>query len=190
MDIAKFKDEFHRLLGRLVRTQSVFDFNVGLQLLNCEALSQEERSELLNPCTTQLRRRLVALDEMVRKTFHSSGGEAIAEFSAWFERADSCQALRNDYAHGLWGVPGKYELTEPGRAMDAIPQLTFRPLTWEMSADNRDDEVVLTLEEFAGQVEVAEVLISEYWDLCNKYFNSSVSLVATRELKSILRRTN
>lgn len=38
--------------------------------------------------------------------------------------------------------------------------------------DNRDVEFALTLEEFAQHVELAEELIPEYWDLCNKYGSS------------------
>jgi hypothetical protein len=173
MDTTSFKDEFHRLLGRLVHATAVFDFNVGLQLLNSGVFTQNELDELLNPCTTQLKKRLVALKKVVQKTFHSAEGKANAEFSEWFDCADNCRVLRNDYVHGRWGVPGKYKLPHSGSAINSIPLLSFLPLTWETSPDKLDEEIVLSVEEFAQQVKVAEQLISKFWVLHDRYISHS-----------------
>ncbi len=59
---------------------------------------------------------------VVFELFENAGETALAEFRQWFEAADAMKALRNDYVHGRWGVPGKL--------VDGQPLLAFVPLHW------------------------------------------------------------
>jgi hypothetical protein len=58
---AEFENEFHRLLGRLVHATARFDVNIGHQLNWLGIYYQVDVKELLNPCRTQLKQRLIAL---------------------------------------------------------------------------------------------------------------------------------
>jgi len=164
-----FEDEFHRLLGRLVHVHARFDFNIGLQLNWMGPYYQEDVAELLNPLQTQLGRRLKKLKQLILDIYSPAGEEALTAFKAWFKRADEARGLRNDYVHGRWGVPGKYNFIPPGRMIDAVPLLTFVPLHWDTSPDRPDDSISMTLEEFASQVAAVEVLFADYWKLTKKY---------------------
>lgn len=164
-----FKAEFHRLLGRLVHAHGQFDFNVGLQLNWMGPFYGDDVAELLDPHKTQFSKRLKKLKQMVMKAFKPAGEAALAEFTEWFKHAGKVSAIRNDYVHGRWGVPGKYKLTPPGRMVDAEPLLTFVPLHWDMNPDRPDDSIALTLDEFQKQVDIVEHAFSEYWRLSEKY---------------------
>ena len=166
---AEFEDEFHRLLGRLVHVTARFDFNVGLQLNWLGLYYQCDVKELLDPCKTQLKGRLKELRKVVLKAYEPAGENALAELVEWFLRADKARALRNDYVHARWGVPGKF-LAEPDCAMiDAVPLLTVLSLNWDMSPDQPDKSTSMTLDEFAQQVETVEDLFADYWRLSKKY---------------------
>jgi hypothetical protein len=166
---AEFENEFHRLLGRLVHATARFDVNIGHQLNWLGIYYQVDVKELLNPCRTQLKQRLIALRRIVLKAYKPAGETAMAEFKEWFSRANKARALRNDYVHARWGVPGKY-LAEPHCALiDAIPQLTVLPLTWDVSPELPDKSSAMTLEQFAQQVETAESLFADYQRLSKKY---------------------
>ncbi|AJG24947.1 hypothetical protein RR42_s3371 [Cupriavidus basilensis] len=47
--------------------------------------------------------------------------------------------------------------------------LVFVPLDWDMSPNRVDKSIDLTLEDFAAQVEEAELLSSQYLNLVTKY---------------------
>ena len=162
-----FEDEFHRLLGRLVHAHARFDFNVGLQLNWLGPYYQVEVAELLDPGQTQLCKRLRKFKQLVLDVFKPAGEEALAEFTAWFERADKVRALRNDYVHGRWGV--KYDFKPPGRIIDAEPRLCFVPLHWDMAPDRPDDSISMSLDEFASQVDAVEALFADYLHLSERY---------------------
>lgn len=164
-----FSDEFHRLLGRLVHAIARFDFNVGLQLNWLGPHCQQDVSDLLTARQARLGDRLKKLEVLIMDVYEPAGAKALTEFSAWFENAHQARALRNDYAHGRWGVPGKYNFKPPGRLIDAEPLLVFVPLQWDMSPDRVDDSVSMTIEEFAAQVHDAESLFNAYWQLCQRY---------------------
>lgn len=164
-----FVDEFRRQLGRLVHAHAGFDFNVGLQLNWLGLHCQVDVSELLDPRRSQLGLRLKTLKRLVLDVFGPAGEIAAAEFTAWFDRADQCRAVRNDYVHGRWGVPGKYDFKGEGRMVDAEPLLTFIPLHWDMEPDRADDSVSMTLGEFSSQVDTVERLFGDYFRLTKKH---------------------
>ena len=164
-----FVDEFHRQLGRLVHAHAGFDFNVGLQLNWLGPHCQVDVSELLDPRRSQLGLRLKTLKRLVLDVFGPAGENAAAEFEAWFERADECRAVRNDYVHGRWGVPGKYEFSGEGRMIDAEPLLTFVPLHWNMEPDRADESASMTLGEFTSQVDTVERLFGDFFRLTKNY---------------------
>lgn len=164
-----FRDEFHRLLGRLIHAIARFDFTVGLQLNWLGPYCQQDVSGLLGARQARLGERLKKLEVLIMDVYEPAGAQALAEFSTWFERADQARVLRNDYAHGRWGVPGKLKVKPPGRMIDAEPMLAFIPLHWDMTPDRADDSIYMTLEEFAAQVDDAESLFDAYWRLCKRY---------------------
>jgi len=156
-----FEDAFHRLLGRLVHAHARFDFNIGLQLNWMGSYCQQDATELLNPLKVQLGNRLKKLKQLILEIYEPAGAEALVAFKAWFKRADEARALRNDYVHGRWGMPG--------RTIDAEPLLAFIPLHWDMSPDRPDDSISMSIEEFASQVAAVEELFADYWRLTEKY---------------------
>jgi len=64
---------------------------------------------------------------LIMDVYKPAGSKALAEFSAWFDNAHQARALRDDYAHGRWGVPGKYHFKPPRRLIDAEPLLVVVP---------------------------------------------------------------
>ena len=101
--------------------------------------------------------------------FEPAGEAAIAEFKEWFDRADRVRALRNDYVHGRWGVPGKYNFRPPGGLTDAEPLLTVVALNWNMEPNQPDQSITMTIKEFEAQVKEADDLFSDYRNLSEKY---------------------
>jgi hypothetical protein len=164
-----FVDEFHRQLGRLVHAHAGFDFNVGLQLNWLGRHCQIDVSELLDPRRSQLGLRLKTLKRLVLDVFGPAGENAAAEFEAWFDRADECRAVRNDYVHGRWGVPGEYDFKGEGRMIDAEPLLTFTALHWNMGPDRAEDSVSMRLGEFSSQVDTVERLFGDYFQLTQNH---------------------
>lgn len=164
-----FRDEFHRLLGRLIHSIARFDFTVGLQLNWLGPHCQQDVSGLLSARQAKLGERLKKLKTLIMDVYEPAGPAALAEFADWFDKADQARVLRNDYAHGRWGVPGKYRFKPLGRMIDAEPLLAFIPLHWDMTPDRADDSIYMTLDEFAAQVEDAESLFDAYWKLCKRY---------------------
>ncbi|WP_144410057.1 hypothetical protein [Cupriavidus basilensis] len=164
-----FDSAFHLLLGRLVHAIARLDFNIGLQLRYWGHEQDAKIRELLEPHTAKLKGRLKALERLMWAAWTSSDLEGEREFALWFERAHRARGFRNDYSHGRWGVPGKHLRTESGRLCDATPLLVFVPLDWDMSPNRVDKSIDLTLEDFAAQVEEAELLSSQYLNLVTKY---------------------
>lgn len=164
-----FRDEFHNLLGRLVHAIARLDFNVGLQLRYWGCEDDPSINSLLKPRTARLDDRLKGLEHLITKACSQVGGEGLQELRAWFSRAHRARAIRNEYAHGRWGVPGRYQEAASGRYCDGTPLLLFIPLDWDMSPDRRDESIEMTLDEFATQVREAELLAGEYLKLTERY---------------------
>lgn len=179
-----FDDEFHRLLGRLIHAHTRFDFNIGLQLNHFGPHVCEDVSVMLDPRRSQLNTRLKKLKQIVMKAFQPAGKEALAEFSEWFKQAHEARALRNNYAHDRWGVPGKFNFKSAGCLRDAEPLLTFMPLHWNLNPDRLDDTLTMTLGEFASQVATVEQLFSDYWELSEKYLRHVGPTVAQTDRPS------
>lgn len=165
---AGFRDEFHRLLGRLVHAMARFDFNIGLQLNQLGPYRSQDVGSLLQTGQARLGDRLKRLRVLVLETYASAGPAVAQQFSDWFDTAGEARVLRNDYVHGRWAVPGKYNVTEEGRRIPTEPLLAFVPLDFDLSPDQPDKSVYMTLEEFAEQVRHAEALFGRYWELCER----------------------
>jgi hypothetical protein len=163
-----FADEFHRYLGRLVHAFARFDYNIGLQLNYYGKRYQLDLSEILDPKAKPLGARLKILKRLILDLYSPAGEAVLTEFKLWFESAEHSRAIRNDYVHGLWGVPGDYRYDKGDRFMDATPLLTFVALHWNLGP-HPDESISLTMEEFASQVESAERLLVEYFQLTEKY---------------------
>ena len=169
-DINAFADDFHRLLGRLVLAHSRLDFNIGLQLHWMGPYCDVDVSEYLDPLKTQYGQRLKKLRKLTMDIYEPAGASFADEFRQWFDQADSCRALRNDYVHGRWGVPGGYDHGDGTRAhTEGRPFLVFVPLHWDMRTDRPDDSLKMTLEEFSDQVERAEQVAGEYIRLIERH---------------------
>lgn len=164
-----FDSAFHLLLGRLVHAIARLDFNIGLQLRYWAHKDDSRIHGLLKPGTPKLHERLKTLEELVSAAWSACHDEGQKELCGWFELAHKSRGIRNEYAHGRWGVPGKHLFTESGRLCDAKPLLVFVPLDWDMSENRNDNNIELTLEEFAAQVEEAEQLSGQFWDIVTKY---------------------
>lgn len=165
----RLEDAFHRLLGQLVHTIARLDFSVGLQLRFWGMEDDPRIQSLLKPRTAQLNDRLMALERLLKIAWADVGQEGLEAMADWFNRAHRARGFRNEYAHGRWGLPGKFLQAESGRHCDATPLLLFIPLDWNMSPDRPDETISLTLEEFADQVEEAKNLAAEYWKITKKY---------------------
>jgi hypothetical protein len=157
----EFTREFHHLLGRLAHAHASLDFNVGLQLNWLGPYLQVKVHHLLDAKKVAFAKRLDMLKQLVFELFENAGDAALGEFQQWFEAADAMKALRNDYVHGRWGVPGKL--------VDGQPMLAFVPLHWDMTPDRPDDSIYLTLDDFGVQVAKMETLAHEYFRLERKH---------------------
>ena len=168
-DSDAFEDEFHRLLGRLIRHSARFDFNVGLQLNWMSAYYGFKLGDLLNPKKTPMQKRVAKLKSVCKKVFQPAGAEAMAEFAEWFAKVDKARALRNDYVHGRWSVPGGHCGGPDTPFQDCELVLAFVPLHWNLSPETMPDEIKMTLGEFEQQVEDAISLFGQYFKLEKKY---------------------
>jgi hypothetical protein len=169
MDPEAFNRDFHYLLGRLVHAHARFDFNVGLQLNWMGPMYGVEASEVLSPYKGTFKARLDLFKRIVLDVYQPAGVAFVTEFRTWFDRAEKCRVLRNDYAHGRWGVPGKFNFKKGGRMIDAEPLLVFVPLDWNMEPDREDRSITLTMQEFKEQVEEAEAVFSDYSKLTKRF---------------------
>jgi hypothetical protein len=173
MDTEAFERDFHYLLGRLVHAHARFDFNLGLQLNWMGPMYGVEVGEVLNPYKAAFKTRLEFFKRLVLDVYQPAGSAFATEFRAWFDRAEKCRVLRNDYAHGRWGVPGKFKFKDGGRMIDAEPLLVFVPLDWNMEPDREDRSIALTMQEFKEQVEEAEAVFSDYSKLAKRFEESA-----------------
>lgn len=158
---SEFEREFHELLGRLAHAHASLDFNVGLQLNWLGPYLAVKVQHLLDARKVAFAKRLSALRELVLELFEKAPEPALAEFERWFERANEMKALRNDYVHGRWGVPGK--------RLDEQLLLGFVPLHWDMTPDQPDRATYMTIDDLRRQVEQMEVLARDYFRLEKKY---------------------
>jgi len=130
-------------------------------------------SEALIPEKTTFKARLKLFKRLVLDVYQPAGSAFVEEFQIWFARAEKCRVLRNDYAHGRWGVPGKFNFKEGGSMLDAEPLLVFVPLDWNMDSEREDRSFALTMEEFKLQVEEAEIVFSDYFKLTKRFEESA-----------------
>jgi hypothetical protein len=163
------EDELHRSLGRLVHEAARFDFFVGLQLNWLGPYLQVDVSKYLTPTKYTLDNRLAILWKLVRKAYRSAGPEVIAEFDQWFARARSARALRNNYAHGRWGVPGKLAESPLGPHHPRIPMLAFVRLDWDMTPNQPDRSIYMTVDELEEQVAEAVTVFRAFFGLSEKH---------------------
>lgn len=168
-DTASFEDEFHRHLGRLVHGAARFDFNVGLQLNWLGIHCGVDVSKHLDPSRVSLGARLDKLQTLVGQAFKAAGPEAMAEFDAWFSRARSARALRNNYAHGRWAAPGKQAESPHGPGHPRVPMLGFVGLDWNLTPDQPDRSVYITMEDFSAQVDDAVAVFNQFFQLTEKH---------------------
>lgn len=172
-DVDAFTDDFHMLLGRLVHAHARLDFNIGLQLRWMGPYCDVDVSEFLDPLKTQFAHRLKRLRQLTTDIYEPAGAQFAEEFGTWFARADECRALRNDYVHGRWGVPGSFNYRNGSSQADAEPLLQFIPLQWDLSPERPDDSITMTMDEFAKQVANVERLATDYFKLTEKYKQSA-----------------
>lgn len=168
-DAPSFEDEFHRHLGRLVHGAARFDFTVGLQLNWLGTYCGLDVSKHLDPNRVSLGTRLDRLETLVSEAFKTAGPEALAEFDAWFSRARSARALRNNYAHGRWAAPGKLAESPHGPAYPRIPMLAFVSLDWDLTPNQPDRSTYLTMEDFRAQVDDAIAVFDSFFALTEKH---------------------
>jgi len=170
-DTEEFEDEFHRVLGRLIRKTAGFDFNVGLQLNWMSECYGFKLGDLLDPKKTPLQKRVAKLRSVCKKAYQPAGEVAMAEFADWFTKIDKARALRNDYVHGRWGVPGGRRGGADTPIKDCELLLGFVPLHWNLSPETMPQEITMTLGEFEQQVEDAISLFVQYFELQKKYLS-------------------
>lgn len=168
-DLEAFENEFHRLLGSLVRHTARFDRYVGLQLNWMADYYGFKRGELLDPKKTPMQKRIATLKAVSKKAFQTAGAKALAEFNEWFTKIDEVRVLRNDYVHGIWGVPGGHLGGPDTPRCDCELLLAFTPLNWNLSPDTVQEETKFTIGEFADQVDDAIKLFGQYSKLSDKY---------------------
>lgn len=147
--------EFHRQLGRLVHETARFDFIVGLQLNWLGPQCRVDVSKCLDARNASLDRRLHKLKKLIKKAFGTAGPEVLDEFSRWFASAYAAKALRNNYAHGRWGVPGRLAESPLGAGHPRVPMLAFIAMEWDMTPNQADRSVYMTVEELGDQVSEA-----------------------------------
>ena len=126
LDHAELVDRFHLELGRMVHATSLLDFNIGIALgWMCPHIGEDHRDLLVG--TIPLANRLKALKPIMLKMYEAAGEEALAEFEAWFSKACDLKAIRNDYVHARWDIPGGSDTDDP--------VLTMLPMNWTFNSD-------------------------------------------------------
>jgi hypothetical protein len=166
---ASFEDQFHCSLGRLVHETARLDFLVGLQLNWLGQHCNVSVARFLDPTKSNLSLRLAKLHSLVKRAFKPAGPAALKEFDGWFARAVAARALRNNYAHGRWGVPGRLDEDPRGPEFPRVPMLGFVALDWDMTPNQPDRCVYLSLESFQRQVSDAVMVFNSYFELSEKY---------------------
>ena len=167
MDALPFEDQFNVHLGRLVHATARFDHFIGLQLNWLGLYLAVDVSKYLEPTKVTLATRLERLQLLVKDAFQAAGPAAMAELDGWFASAASARALRNNYVHGRWGLPGK--LAESPDGGPRVPLLAFIKLDWDMTPNQPDKSEYLTIDEFRKQVEDAVAVYNAFFALSEKY---------------------
>jgi hypothetical protein len=163
------EDELHRQLGKLVHEAARFDFFVGLQLNWLGPYCQVDVSKYLDPKQLTLDNRLAALKKLVKKAFRTAGPEVIAEFDEWFASARAARALRNNYAHGRWGVPGRLDESPLGPGHPRVPKLAFVALNWDLTSNQPDRSVYMSVEELRERVDEAVQVFKAFFELAERH---------------------
>ncbi|WP_320422706.1 hypothetical protein [Roseateles agri] len=166
---ASFEDQFHCSLGRLVHETARLDFLVGLQLNWLGQHCNVSVARYLDPTKCSLAMRLAKLHSLVKRAFKPAGPAALNEFGAWFEQAGAARALRNNYAHGRWGVPVRLDEDPRGPEFPRIQMLAFVALDWDMTPNQPDRSVYMSLESFQQQVADAVKVFNSYFKLSEKH---------------------
>lgn len=167
----EIRDRFHLELGRFVHAYARFDLNVGMQLnLNGLQYGVEVSDVLIGK--VPLAHRLDRLKEQTLKIYASAGDAAIAEFEAWFAKAGEIKAIRNDYVHARWGLPGITESDDP--------VLKMLPMNWNFDPDNLDTPTDVTISALAKQTAAIEKLIGELMKLQKKYQHHVAPTIAMK----------
>ena len=95
------------------------------------------------------------------KTYQPAGHIALAEFEAWFTKACELKAIRNDYVHARWCIPGHSESDDP--------ILKMLPMNWNFTPGRQDEPVDVTLSSLAEQAVAIEKLSAEFGTLLEKF---------------------
>lgn len=149
-----------------------FDFNIGMQLQSLGTNQDINLDEFLHPSKKHLKTRLKKLKQLLTVSLDSASEEVLADFDAWFAKAEQARELRNDYVHGRWGFSISRETG------DRI--LNFVPLTWSFDTENKDETQQMTLGYFASQVKDAEALLTEYHRLFSKHSRTASLSMASK----------
>ncbi len=142
---------------------------MGLQLKWLGPYCQVDVSACLHPTKSTLRKRLAMLNKLVRKAFITAGPEVKAEFADWFASARKARALRNQYAHGRWGVPMRGAESPLGPEHPRVPMLEFVRLDWDTSSNRPDSSTYMTVEELREEVAEAVGVFQAFFALVDKH---------------------
>lgn len=166
-------DAFHLRLGRLTHASAQLDFNIGLALNWLGQHDSIDVSKFLDPKKTQLCQRLGKIQELMNKIYDQTQPQVTTDFGAWFQRADKARALRNDYVHARWGMPGELK--------DEEPYVFFLALNWDMTPGQPDKTIKLTLNEFDRQIEEVSKLAGDFMKLRDRHAKHAIPAAWWRE---------
>lgn len=167
MHYSELLNAFHLRLGRLSHASAQLDFNIGLTLNWLGQHNSVDVRKLLDPKKTQLCQRLEKLEELIKKIYDQAQPRVASDFNAWFRRADKARALRNDYVHARWGMPGELK--------DEEPYVFFLKLNWDKSPGQPDKSVRLTFNEFDRQIEEVNKLASDFMKVRDRHAKHAIS---------------
>ena len=173
MYYSELLDAFHLRLGRLTHASAELDVNIGLALNWLGQHNSIDVSKLLNPKKAQMCQRLEKLEELIVQIYDHTKPEVAADFGAWFRRTEKARALRNDYVHARWGMAGKLR--------DEEPYVFFLALNWDMSADQPDRSIKLTLKEFDLQIDEVSKLGGDFMKLKDRHAKHAIPAAWWRE---------
>lgn len=173
MHYSELLDAFHLRLGRLTHASAQLDFNIGLVLNWLGQHNSLDVSKLLDPKKTQLCQRLGKLEELISKIYDQTQPHVATDFDAWFRRADKARALRNDYVHARWGMPGELK--------DEEPHVFFLTLNWDMTFDQPDKSIKLTFKEFDRQIHELSQLAGDFMKLRDRHAKHAIPAAWWRE---------
>jgi hypothetical protein len=169
-------DAFHLRLGRLTHASAQLDFNIGLSLGWLGPHNNNDVSKWLEPKKSQLGQRIEKLEELIKKTYDQAQPQLTSDFDAWFRRSEKARALRNDFIHARWGLPGELNGEEP--------YVFFLALNWDMSLDRPDRSIRLTLNEFDRQIAEVNKLAGDFVKLHHRHAKHAIPAAWWRERNS------